>query len=81
VIAPNLKIPAAALEGPVAVAVAAVLARNAIAVVRSDTLRVRAPRHPEVAREEATVVVDPTVVLVAAVKKLGAFSLASREWY
>jgi hypothetical protein len=84
VIAPNLKAPPAALDP---VAVVAVLARNAIAVARSDTLRVRAPRHPEVAQEEATVVVvveeeeEVMVVLAAAVKKHGALSLASREWY
>jgi hypothetical protein len=85
VIVLNLKAQAV-LEGPVVVAAVAVvvLARNAIAVVRSDTLHVRAPRHPEAAQEEATVGVgvgEEATVVLGAVKKHGALSLASREWY
>jgi hypothetical protein len=77
VTAPNLTAaPAAALEDQVVVA----LARNAIAAARSVTLRVRAPRRPEAAVQEATAVAgeEATVVLGAgaagAVKKHGALS-------
>jgi hypothetical protein len=82
VIVPNLKAAPAALEGLLVVVV--VLARNAIAAARSATLRVRAPKHPEVA-PEATGVVAPeaaaeeeeeeeATVVLGAVKKHGVIS-------
>ena len=78
VIAPNLRAAPVVLEGQVAAAGAAVLARNAIAAARWVTLRVRAPRRPEVAQEVTAVAAEAeeeaTVVLGAAVKKHGAFS-------
>ena len=74
VIAPNLRVLAALEEGQVVV----VLAQNAIAVARSVTLRVRAPRRPEVVQEAEAATAgeaEATVVLgagaVGAVKKLG----------
>jgi hypothetical protein len=80
VIVPNLKAAPAALEGLVVVVV--VLARNAIAVARSVTLRVRAPKHPEVApeatgvvaEEEAVVAAAEATVVLGAVKKHGVIS-------
>ena len=84
VIAPNLRAAAAAvaaaLEGRQEVAV---LARNAIAAARLVTLRVRAPRRPEVVQEAtavAGVAGEATVVLGAgAVKKHGALSCPFRD--
>ena len=79
VIVPNLKAAPAALEGLVVVVV--VLARNAIAAARSDTLRVRAPKHPVVAPEATGVVAEEAAaaeaeatVVLGAVKKHGVIS-------
>ena len=74
VIVPNLKAALAALQRLVAVA-AAVLERNAIAAARSVTLRVRAPKHLEVAQEATAVVaevVEEATVVLGADKKHGA---------
>lgn len=79
VIVPNLRAALAALEGPVVVVVV-VLAQNAIAAARSATLRVRAPKHPEVAQEATGVVAEgeeeeeEATVVLGAVKKHGALS-------
>lgn len=79
VIAPNLVAAAAAVAGLGHQVV--VLGQNAIAAARSVTLRVRAPRRPEEAAQEAMAVVEEeeaTEVLgegVVAVKRHGALSL------
>jgi len=72
VIAPNLKTVRPVMVVVVAVVVL-VLARNAIAAVRSATLRVLAPRHPEAAQEDSMAVAVGTAVLVEA-KRRGTLS-------
>lgn len=56
--------------------VALVLERNAIAAVRLATLRVHAPRHPEVvvAQEVMAVGEEGGTAILAAVKKHGALA-------
>jgi len=86
VIAPNLRILPAVLEVEVEVEVGVeapvLVVRSAIAAVKLATLRVHAPRHPEVVQEVMAVVEgEATAALVAvAVKRHGARLFCLVAW-